>query len=179
VTSPVFAEYEAKRGQLRAWMARHIVAEFGLRPGTLLDAGCGNGFWSGLFAERGFEVTGVDRDPEYIAEARASHPDVRFHVGDIDLPLPVGRFDLVFVRQVPQFFGRTLGRATRLVENLRQHGPLLLSIYTDGSGEDRPMCIGGTARHHPDAKLVAAVERGGATVTRTARVGNYLQVAAR
>jgi SAM-dependent methyltransferase len=181
VTTPAFAEYEAKREQLRAWALRHYVAEFDLRPGSMLDAGCGNGFWTGLFAEAGWKPTGVDRNPEYVAEAQRRHPDSRFLVADVDQVLPLGQFDVVFVRTLPHFFGPTLTRATKLVRNLLPHvgGLLLLSIYSDGSGEDRPLSDGSLARHHPDEKLLAAIRRGGATVERTARVGNYLQVGAR
>lgn len=43
------------------------------RPGakTLLDLGCGTGRHASLLAERGYDVTGVDRSPAMLTEARA------------------------------------------------------------------------------------------------------------
>ncbi len=43
------------------------------RPGarSVLDLGCGTGRHASLLAERGYDVTGVDRSPEMLAEARA------------------------------------------------------------------------------------------------------------
>src|SRR6478609_5890219 len=43
------------------------------RPGarSVLDLGCGTGRHASLLAERGYDVTGVDRSPAMLAEARA------------------------------------------------------------------------------------------------------------
>ena len=49
------------------------------RPGLgVLDAGCGNGDWAGLFAHRGCSVGGVHPSPSGIEIARATYPAVRF-----------------------------------------------------------------------------------------------------
>ncbi|MFC7532809.1 class I SAM-dependent methyltransferase [Actinoplanes sp. GCM10030250] len=70
------------------------------RGARVLDAGCGTGRVGGLLAAAGHDVTGVDLDPELIAEARRNHPGPRWEVGDLselDLPglgLPE-RFDVI------------------------------------------------------------------------------------
>lgn len=66
-----------------------------LRPGqSVLDLGCGPGEISGLLAQAGLRVTGVDADAELLAVARAAHPECRFEQQDLqDLALPPGAFD--------------------------------------------------------------------------------------
>lgn len=182
--SEVFAGYEAKRETLRSWARKHYLAEFGLRPGTLLDAGCGNGFWADLFRAEGFEVRGVDLRGDLIADAKVKYPGIRFATGDIEHRLVgYGRFDVVFARTLPQFYAPDLEPMRTVVANLLKHraetGVLLLSIYSDGSGQDRPMLVNGVARHHPTTAYLDAVETAGGTVAKVARVGNYLQVAVR
>lgn len=178
----VFAGYEARREKLRDWLLRHYITEFGLRPGTLLDTGCGNGFWTDLFRAEGFDVRGVDLRADLIADARTKYPGIPFRVGDIEKRLVgYGRFDVVFARTLPQFYAPTLDRLPAVVANLLWHradtGMLLLSIYSDGSGEDRGTLAAGPARHHPTTAYLDAVEAAGGTPGKVVRVGNYLQLA--
>jgi 2-polyprenyl-3-methyl-5-hydroxy-6-metoxy-1,4-benzoquinol methylase len=44
----------------------------------VLDVGCGNGYWAGLFLERGCTVVGIDPSRSGIEIARATHPRARF-----------------------------------------------------------------------------------------------------
>jgi ubiquinone/menaquinone biosynthesis C-methylase UbiE len=56
---------------------------------TLLDVGCGPGRTTGLLAERGLQVIGIDLSPGMIEVARRDHPDVDFRVGSMTaLELP-------------------------------------------------------------------------------------------
>lgn len=67
-------------------------------PGRrLLDAGCGNGRSTLLFAERGYQVTGVDISPAMIDAARRRHKKtgIDFHVHDIRHPVEHGPYDVV------------------------------------------------------------------------------------
>lgn len=48
-----------------------VVAEAGLDPGArVADIACGTGISTRLFAERGFQVVGVDPNPDMLAQAR-------------------------------------------------------------------------------------------------------------
>ncbi|MDT0458698.1 class I SAM-dependent methyltransferase [Streptomyces sp. DSM 41527] len=85
-----------------AWAAR-LRSWLPSAPAAVLDLGCGTGSLALLAAEQGHRVTGVDRSPRMIAQARgklAGH-DAAFLVGDAAEP-PVGeqRFDAVLVRHV-------------------------------------------------------------------------------
>jgi SAM-dependent methyltransferase len=66
-------------------------------PSRILDAGCGTGHYCGRLAADGFQVVGVDLDPQMIEVARRTYPGPTFHCADIrdvgTLPPP---FDLVF-----------------------------------------------------------------------------------
>ncbi|GIF39631.1 class I SAM-dependent methyltransferase [Actinoplanes xinjiangensis] len=84
----------AARGEDLAGEARMIDAMVP-RGARILDAGCGTGRVGGHLAAAGHEVTGVDLDPELIAEARSQHPGATWQVGDLSvLDLPA-RFDVI------------------------------------------------------------------------------------
>lgn len=119
-----------------AWVREVFIAPFALSPGTLLDAGCGDGFWSNLFQEEGFEVTGVDRIQGAIDIAREKYPVCHFEVADISDDLSkVGIpdfYDLVFCRGVTYFWREDLiadGSTTEVLKNLLTLGPCLLEAY--------------------------------------------------
>jgi SAM-dependent methyltransferase len=66
-------------------------------PGeSLLDIGCGTGYFTRRFAESGLAVTGVDRSPTMLGFARAhAVAGERFILGDArTLPFPDRSFDL-------------------------------------------------------------------------------------
>lgn len=73
-----------------------ILKRLELRSGAqLLDMACGRGRHAGWFHDRGLRVTGIDISAESIAEARALHPAVEFHVHDMREPFADQRFDAV------------------------------------------------------------------------------------
>ncbi|GAA2332645.1 hypothetical protein Scani_52650 [Streptomyces caniferus] len=85
-----------------AWAAR-LRSWLPSAPAAVLDLGCGTGSLALLAAEQGHRVTGVDRSPRMIAQARGklAGRDAAFLVADAAEP-PVGeqRFDVVLVRHV-------------------------------------------------------------------------------
>lgn len=117
----------------------------------VLDAGCGTGGYALALAEAGFEVTGVDLDPEMVrvarersgrwaAEKAALHPggaarhhgpEPRFETGDIadlsDLPGGTTRlFDGIIC------LGNTLAHMLSAAELGRSLGEMARLIRTDG-----------------------------------------------
>jgi SAM-dependent methyltransferase len=172
--------YERQRETWVAWVAEHYLREFDLRPGErLLDVGCGDGFWTALFAEAGLVATGVDLSPGGIEAARRAHPVVEFVVGDAeDLPFPDGSFDVVFCRAISHLSRSDLftDASARLVSGmtrlLRPGGLILISFYTQRDG-------GGTPEHawHRLSDLIKLVEPV-ADPFHVDVVGHYVQIGA-
>jgi toxoflavin synthase len=65
---------------------------------SVLDIGCGTGYYSRLFAAHGVRrVLGLDSSPEMIRQAtsRPPHKAIEYRLGDAVHDLPAERFDLV------------------------------------------------------------------------------------
>lgn len=114
------------------------LARRGIGPGArLLDAGCGNGRYAVELARRGFAVTGVDRSPVLLDEARARVREagdaiaVRLEAGDL-LALPAGpQYDAVVCRGVLNDVVEVAARATIFevfARGLRPGGVLLFDV---------------------------------------------------
>jgi SAM-dependent methyltransferase len=76
-----------------AWLQRFTPAE----PGTALDVACGSGRNLRWLADRGWRVTGVDRDTAATAPLRALAEIVDADIEDGPWPLAGREFDLVLV----------------------------------------------------------------------------------
>ena len=65
---------------------------------TVLDLGCGLGYFSELLHGMGFEVLGVDGRAGNVAEAKRRYPQLNFQTADAQDPTlaRLGSFDLVF-----------------------------------------------------------------------------------
>ena len=104
------------------WVARwaHLVER-----GPVLDVASGEGRHARFFAERGFEVTAVDREPQAI-------PGVRFVQADLEdgSPWPLGeaRFAAIVVTN---YLHRPL--FPRLVQSLDEGGMLLYETFMLGN----------------------------------------------
>lgn len=92
-----------------------------LRPGarTLLDVACGTGTHLGCL--RGYEVEGLDLDPEMLAVARERLPDAPFHQGDMaDFDLGK-RFDAVVCMFSSIGYVRTAERLSSALASMTRH----------------------------------------------------------
>lgn len=91
-----------KRGEPRLdfTVAAEAVAATGLVKPSLLEIGCGSGYYSDVFATLlpgGVTYTGVDYSTAMIDRARAQYPAVQFEVADATrLPYGDARFDIAF-----------------------------------------------------------------------------------
>lgn len=69
--------------------------DFDPRGKTVLDVGCGTGFFTAWYLERGAGVTGMDIAPISIETLRSRHPQARFVLADVGEHPVEGRFSLV------------------------------------------------------------------------------------
>jgi SAM-dependent methyltransferase len=66
-------------------LARHL----SIRPGTVVDVGCGPGHLTAHLRSLDVDVVGLDPVPEFVDHARAAHPNVPYVLGSADrLPVP-------------------------------------------------------------------------------------------
>jgi SAM-dependent methyltransferase len=63
-----------------AFIGRHL----SIRPGAVLDVGCGPGHLTGYLRSLGVDALGVDLVPEFIAHAKAAHPTGRYQLGSMN-----------------------------------------------------------------------------------------------
>ena len=77
-----------------------------IRPRRVLDIGSGNGAFTALLARWGYEVVGIEYDPQGCAIAAENHPEIPFHClgveADPDAVIEAagGRFDMVIATEV-------------------------------------------------------------------------------
>ena len=78
-------------------MAEGLLELLAAQPGEkVLDIGCGTGHLTAKIAASGALVTGVDRSPVMVRQAREAYPGIRFEVGDaMEIPLD-DEFDAAF-----------------------------------------------------------------------------------
>ncbi len=98
---------------------------------SVLDAGCGTGRVGRELARRGFDVTGVDIDPEMLATARQQAPGVDWLVADL-ATVALGRtFDAVVMAGNVMIF-LAPGSEGTVVQNMADHlaqGGLLVAGF--------------------------------------------------
>ncbi len=151
--------YEAERKKWVAWVQRHYVEAFNLKPPrrrlsrrsrpSLLDIPSGDGFWTSVFSELGFDAEGIDLSPAGVDAATTRYPLLTFQVGDAEesLPVPENSFDVVFSRGITHlhhrdlFTARSEKMATNFMKYVKDDGLLLVSYFTKRDS-------GGTERHH-------------------------------
>jgi ubiquinone/menaquinone biosynthesis C-methylase UbiE len=141
-SAPLPAGYDAWYDTLRGrWMgeaeAAALIRLGGFGPGvTLLDAGCGSGWFTRRFAQTGCMATGVDRDAAMLAYARRRDAATRYVRADMTaLPFHSRDFDVVtavtslcFVRDEARALAELLrvARHTVLLGLLHRRSPLYL-----------------------------------------------------
>jgi SAM-dependent methyltransferase len=95
-----------------------------VRPGDVVDVGCGMGGWLAEFLEAGVEdVLGLDGD--YVDRSMLAIPAEKFRAHDLTCPLPVERkFDLAVSLEVAEHL--PAGVAEQFVNGLTQLAPAVL-----------------------------------------------------
>lgn len=84
--------------------------------GLIVDVGCGPGHVARYLAAHGATVEGIDLSPAMIEEARASHPEIAFRVGDM-FALP---YETASVTGVVAFYAIVHLRSEELLAPFRE-----------------------------------------------------------
>ncbi len=63
-----------------AFIGRHL----SIRPGQVLDLGCGPGHLTDHLRSLGVDAAGIDPVAEFIAHAKAAHPNGRYRLGSMN-----------------------------------------------------------------------------------------------
>ena len=101
----------------------------------MLDVGCGRGGSADYLRRNGWgRVEGIDRDAESIEYARATWPEVGFHVCDVlDVPRTVTRtFDVVYMLNAFYAFDRQRDALAELRKVAKPSAQLVIFDYTVG-----------------------------------------------
>jgi len=95
-----------------------LIASF--HPASVLDAGCGTGRVARELARRGYDVAGIDIDPDMLAVAREKAPGIPWHTADL-ATADLGRsFDLIVMAGNVMIF-LAPGSEAQVVANMARH----------------------------------------------------------
>jgi len=102
-------------------VAAAAVDAVGLERASLLEVGCGGGYYARIFAElphTRVDYTGIDFSPSMVRQAQASYPSARFEVGDATaLAFADGAFDIVYngvsLMHIPDY-GKAIAESRRV-----------------------------------------------------------------
>jgi SAM-dependent methyltransferase len=125
--------------RLQHWQALHTAPLdrlAAIRPGRLLDVGCGRGDLGSWMIDRGWSVTGVEPSPGACETARRRGLDARLGVL-ADAQLEDGVYDAVVFRQSLEHVLEPAADVGRAHVALRPGGTLLISVPNFGGWQRR------------------------------------------
>ncbi len=107
--------------------------------GKILDLGCGSGFFSDYLQKKGFDVTGVDIDPENIKSAKKRNSKVRFILSDVTRLNLKKKYDTVLLFGVLEYLVNVnLTKFLSDIKNLlNKDGKILIQVPNANSLQRR------------------------------------------
>lgn len=115
-------------GDERTRPARDLAMHVGIKPGTIVDVGCGPGnstlVLRDMFPDA--DIEGIDSSPEMIEKARSGNPGMDFRVGDarcLD-----GNYDLIYSNACLQWIPDHETLIPSLMERLNEGGVLAVQM---------------------------------------------------
>jgi malonyl-CoA O-methyltransferase len=100
----------------------------------VLDAGCGTGWYSRYWRDRGRTLTALDLSPDMLATAREQDSAQHYLLGDIDdMPLPDASVDGVWSNLAVQWSSDLHTALRQFLRVTRTGGSVLFSTLLDGS----------------------------------------------
>src|SRR4051794_2414092 len=148
-----FKKYEREVVRVRDFIKTHKRSD----GNALLDVACGTGGHIAYLRED-FAVEGLDLDPKMLEIARARHPGVAFHHGDM-LDFDLGRqFDVVVCLFSSIGYMRTAPRLAQAIATMARHvrpgGVLVVEPYFAPTAWKQERMPGVNLAEQPDLKLV-------------------------
>lgn len=130
----------------REWLYDKYVASLidvcGLKPGaTVLDVGCGQGFFSYIFSKHGMVVHGIDISEVGVQMAQNTygHVGISFSTADIEANTFLQQFDCVFVRGLSLYnrpdFSENVEVTKSLLRLVKPSGVLMFLYYSNCSSK--------------------------------------------
>jgi len=109
----------------------HALQFLKIKPGvTLLDVGCGSGFFSNLAQVEGADVTGIDASPPLIKQAKRRNAAINFLTGEMEeLPFADNTFDIVCAFNSIQYAESIKYALIEAKRVLKEKGKLVLMIW--------------------------------------------------
>lgn len=106
-----------------------------LKPGNMLEIGCGTGHWTTFFSEMGFQVTATDVSEAMLSIAQTKPIEyVEFLKADVlQLPFPDHHFDLVAVITALEFCGNIEQAFSEIKRVLKPNGWLIAGCLNANS----------------------------------------------
>ncbi|MFH0829542.1 MAG: class I SAM-dependent methyltransferase [Candidatus Aenigmatarchaeota archaeon] len=104
-----------------------MVRKYGKGDIDLLDVGCAFGIFS-FFADKGWKIHGIDRNPERIAKAkRSTLGNATFNVGDAETFETGKKFDVVIALDIIEHLVHPDACLKRISDSLKREGLLVVS----------------------------------------------------
>lgn len=102
---------------------------------TLLDIGCGTGYFSNLAHKQNIKVTGIDASKELIEQAKERNSEIEFSTGEMEeLPFSNNSFDVVCGFNSFQYAASIKNALLEAKRVLNKNGKLVVMIW--GNKED-------------------------------------------
>jgi len=102
-----------------------------IKPGTILDLGCGDGEFTNLFANKYKNVIGADASPEMIKIASSKFPNIQFQVLDLEnrFNLKGNSVDTIVMKLVLMFVENLENVAEQSNRVTHKAGNLIISVH--------------------------------------------------
>jgi len=114
---------------------KRIEELIGMLPvsGRILDLGCGAGGNSIFLAEKGFNVTCVDKDDEVISAIKQNYPSINaINKSILDFDFPENEYDLVLVLNILHFldFENVKQIISKILKSLKENGLIYIQAFS-------------------------------------------------
>lgn len=113
---------------------------------TVLDLGCGNGWFTQSLVRCGFEVLGVDHNEAVLGQAQQQRPSIRFQSMDVLRGLPPGlseRFDAVVAIDLIDHVSRPRRMIETALAALKPGGLLVVTCAYYGYAKNLALALAG------------------------------------